>query len=61
MIYFYLMVFSFIVIGIVWKWFLDLGIGFEVVVCGWGWEIFIFNWIKDWEMVIYIIVIVVVW
>lgn len=61
LIYFYLMVLFFIVMGMVWKWFFDLGIGFEYVMYFWGWESFFFIWIKDNNMVIYMIVIVVVW
>lgn len=61
MIYFYLMVFFMIVIGMVWKWILNSGLGFEVMVCGWGFENFIFDWFVNLDMVIYMVVIVVIW
>ncbi|MCB9944399.1 MAG: sugar ABC transporter permease [Geminicoccaceae bacterium] len=60
-IYLYPMALSFIVTGVAWKWFLDPGIGLEAVMRSWGWESFMFNWIKDGEMAIYTIVIAAVW
>ena len=60
-IYLYPMALSFIVTGTAWKWFLDPGIGLQATVQSWGWESFVFDWIKDRKMAIYCIVIAAVW
>lgn len=59
--YFYLMVLFFIVIGMVWKWILNLTMGLQKVVYDLGFIDFIFDWFVNWEMSVYIIVIVGVW
>ena len=60
-IYLYPMALSFIVTGTAWKWFLDPGIGLQNVMQQWGWESFVFTWIKDSNMAIYTIVLAAVW
>jgi glucose/mannose transport system permease protein len=60
-IYLYPMAISFIVTGTAWKWFLDPGIGVQQIVQSWGFEEFVFTWIKDRNMAIYCIVIAAVW
>lgn len=60
-IFLYLMVLLFIVIGIVWQWILNLGFGFEKVMYDWGWMSFLFGWFDDLDKVIFCVVIVVVW
>ncbi|TAA64784.1 carbohydrate ABC transporter permease [Shinella sp. JR1-6] len=60
-IYLYPMALSFIVTGTAWKWFLDPGIGLENTMHLWGWESFVFSWIKDRNYAIYCVVIAAVW
>ena len=60
-IYLYPMAISFIVTGTAWKWFLDPGIGLQEIVRKWGWESFVFDWIKNNDFAIYCIVIAAVW
>lgn len=59
--YLYFMVLLMIVIGIVWKWLFNLGLGLDKLFCDWGWEGFCFDWLVDLEWVVYCLVIVVVW
>jgi glucose/mannose transport system permease protein len=60
-IYLYPMALSFIVTGTAWKWFLDPGIGLQNTMHLWGWESFVFTWIKDRNLAIYCVVIAAVW
>ena len=60
-IYLYPMAISFIVTGTAWKWFLDPGIGLQQIVQSYGFEGFMFTWIKDRDMAIYCVVIAAVW
>ena len=60
-IYLYPMALSFIVTGTAWKWFLDPGICLQNVMQQWGWESFVFTWIKDSNVAIYTIVLAAVW
>lgn len=60
-IYLYPMALSFIVTGTAWKWFLDPGVGLELIVQNWGWTSFSFDWIKNSDFAIYTVVMAGIW
>lgn len=60
-IYLYPMALSFIVTGTAWKWLLDPALGIEHTMHIWGFENFEFNWIKDPDYAIYMVVLAAVW
>lgn len=60
-IYLYPMALSFIVTGTAWKWILNPGTGFELLMQQWGFSDFSFGWLVDPDKAIYCLVIAAVW
>ncbi|GAB2793402.1 sugar ABC transporter permease [Halomonas shantousis] len=60
-IYLYPMALSFIVTGTAWQWFLNPGLGLEKTMHELGWTSFSFDWLIDFDMAIYTVIIAAVW
>ncbi|MCB9946070.1 MAG: sugar ABC transporter permease [Geminicoccaceae bacterium] len=60
-IYLYPHALSFIVTGLVWRWFLNPTYGLQEMVRNMGFETFTFDWIVSREMAIYTIVVAAIW
>jgi glucose/mannose transport system permease protein len=52
---------SFIVVGLVWQWILDPGLGLQAAVRSLGFESFTFDWIARRDRVVYTLVIAAIW
>ncbi len=60
-IYLYPFALSFIVTGLVWQWIMNPAFGLQGTMQNLGWESFVFDWLKNRDMVIYALVIAGLW